>query len=797
MNKILLSACIVLLTIAALNAQSIIDQGQVVRGKIMDRASNEILQTAAVELLNHSPRIAIQADSNGLFALQNIPLGHQRFRVVAEGYYELIVPQLIVAGKETVLNIRLDEEITVSKIVVVAKRNNKKKDIRRYTNIKMEAVDEFNAVSNYKLNVEEVSKYAGNWGDPARIVSNYPGLFTMDDTQNYIVSRGNSPYGIGWNIEGIPVDNPHHFATLGNTGAIFPLLNINMFDNSDFVNGAMPANFGNAYAGVFDINLRKGNNEKFEFLGQFSMYGAEVMAEGPIKKGGASFMLSYRYGIFSLLQLLGLEFSSSSSPNYQDINFKVDIPTKKWGDFALFGTGGLSHVNLIGADSDSSALFVSKDINREVNTNSGIIGITHQKYLKSNTYLKTTASFYGFQRISREDTVTTIGKEPYQILDENLQRFRLSTTLNTKISARTLVRLGGYGNIELIDIDNHFLVRDLQQEYFEGVLYTAGAFATIRHKFSAKFQAILGVHGRYWSLNDNSWSVEPRFSLNWHVSKRHQISFGYGWHSKTAPLPILFHVQQLPDGSYDNANQELGATRSHHAVLSYNIYLAKYWSMNVNIYTQLNTDIAVNKYSSSFSLINHGAFSSFPKVSNLETTGLSFNYGAELALEKYFNKGYYGLLGLTYGRSRYRASDLIWRSTIFDVQYILQMVVGKEFKIGKEKRNTFYADFRYSGHGGTPYIPIDLVASQAANREIRDTKNAYTQRLGSYNRIDVRLGFRFNNNKGTISHHLYVEALNATNFKNDLQVVYNPATRTITKGKQFGLIPILFYQIRF
>lgn len=771
--------------------------GQVARGIVVDRASGVGIPEAAIELLNHSPRIAIQTDNEGYFELEGIPVGHQRFRVLAEGYYEVVVPELIVAGKEAVLTIAIDEEIETPIVTVEAKKKRNVKGIRRFSNIKMEAVDELNAVSNHKVNVEEISKFAGNWGDPARMVSNYPGLFTIDDTQNYIVSRGNSPYGIRWEIEGVPIDNPHHFASLSSTGGVFPLLNINMLDNSDFVNGAMPANFGNAYAGVFDINLRKGNNEKFEFLGQFSLYGAEIMAEGPIKKGASSFMVSFRYGLFSLLQLIGLEFSSSGNPDYQDINFKINLPTKKWGEFTVFGTGGTSHANIFGSESDSSALFVNSNINRDVYTNSAFGGITNRKNITSKLSVKTVLAHYYYDRSSRLDTIPNTTAQPYYQRDELLHRTHLSSTFNYKINAKTLIRSEAYGSAEYIRLNNRFLQTDLKDDFFEGWLFTGGGFATIRHRFSTKFQAILGVHGRYWSLNKDSWAIEPRLSLNWHIAKRHKVSFGYGWHSKTKPLPILFHVKQLPNGSYDRSNQQLGATRSHHAVLSYNAYLAKYWALKLNVYSQLNTDIAINNYPSSFSLMNHGASFDFPNAEDLVAEGISFNYGAELAVEKFFSRGYYGLIGITYSRSRYRASDNVWRSTLFDVKYVVQAVVGKEFKIGKEKRNVFYIDLKYNGRGGTPYTPIDLAASRQAGYEIRDTQAAYTKRLGAYNRIDTRLGLRFNNRKGTISHHFYIEALNITNFKNDLLVKFNPETNSIQKGLQFGFIPIIFYQIKF
>ncbi|MFT7073503.1 MAG: hypothetical protein ACJAX3_002500 [Patiriisocius sp.] len=45
------------------------------------------------------------------------------------------------------------------------------------------------------------------------------------------------------------------------------MLNNNILANSDFFTGAFPAEYGNALAGVFDLKIRNGNDEKFEFMG--------------------------------------------------------------------------------------------------------------------------------------------------------------------------------------------------------------------------------------------------------------------------------------------------------------------------------------------------------------------------------------------------------------------------------------------------------------------------------------------------------------------------------------------------
>ena len=90
-----------------------------------------------------------------------------------------------------------------------------------------------------------------------------------------------------------------------------------------------------SYSGVFDIKLREGNNQKYEFKAQINLYGIEATAEGSFKKGGAAFLVNYRYGILNLLQLLQLDIGTNASPEYQDLNFKIDIPTENAGSFSM------------------------------------------------------------------------------------------------------------------------------------------------------------------------------------------------------------------------------------------------------------------------------------------------------------------------------------------------------------------------------------------------------------------------------------------------------------------------------
>ncbi len=191
-------------------------------------------------------------------------------------------------------------------------------------------------VSARSFTVEEAMRYSGSLQDPSRMAQNFAGVSNASDDRNDIVIRGNSPTGVLWRMEGIDIPSPNHFSAFGTTGGPVTMLNINNLSNSDFLTSAFPADYGNALSGVFDLRLRNGNKNRYEFTGQIGFNGFELGAEGPLKIGnGGSFLINYRYSTLQVFNALGLEFGTGTAiPQYQDLTFKVDIPTKKPDDSA-------------------------------------------------------------------------------------------------------------------------------------------------------------------------------------------------------------------------------------------------------------------------------------------------------------------------------------------------------------------------------------------------------------------------------------------------------------------------------
>ena len=243
---------------------------QTIRGQIADK-ENKMALPAVLTLYRDSGLVTgASADVNGNYKMVNIPVGRYTMRIQFLGYNSTSISNLIViSGKESIINIELEESILTKEEVVIVGTN------RELT------INDFGTGSGRQFSVEETNRYAGSRGDPARMASNFAGVQGSNDSRNDIVVRGNSPSGVLWRFEGVDIPNPNHFAIEGTTGGPVSILNGKVLSNSDFFTGAFPAEYGNGVAAAFDLRMRSGNNEKVEFTGQFGFLGTEICAEGP------------------------------------------------------------------------------------------------------------------------------------------------------------------------------------------------------------------------------------------------------------------------------------------------------------------------------------------------------------------------------------------------------------------------------------------------------------------------------------------------------------------------------------
>ena len=358
---------------------------QSIRGSVVDSESKFPMIGAKIKVISITEKTyGAICDVSGNFEIKNVPIGKQILEVKSIGYATREIPVVVNAGKESIVNILLEEEAIQGKEVIVTGRR------------KGEVINEMATVSTQKFSVEETNRYAGSRGDPARMMSNYAGASGTDDSRNDLVIRGNSPLGIQYRIEGVAIPNPSHFAIAGSTGGPVSILNNKFLDNSDFFMSAFPAEYGNSTSGVFDLRIRAGNNKIHEFSGQFGFLGTEVMFEGPLsKKSKASYLIMGRYSTLTLMDKIGIQYGTDAVPTYGDGAIKLNFPMKKGGQISLWSMGGASEIAILISDQEepSTQLFGAQDRDQYFGSQMITSGITYKKPINKKTYLKTTASY--------------------------------------------------------------------------------------------------------------------------------------------------------------------------------------------------------------------------------------------------------------------------------------------------------------------------------------------------------------------------------------------------------------------
>ena len=776
-------------------------QTQTVKGTVIDQQSEIPLIGATIELISNTSLTGVITDIDGRFRLENVPVGRQVFRISYLGYNTVTLPNIVVtSGKEVILDILMEESVVQMDEIVVTAEVEKDK-----------ANNEMATISAINFSLEEVTRYSGGRNDVSRLVTNFAGVSISDDSRNDIVIRGNSPTGVLWRLEGVPIPSPNHFATLGTTGGPISALNTNLLKNSDFITSAFPSEYGNATAGVFDINFRSGNRDNYEFTAQMGAFsGLEAMVEGPLsqnKKG--SCVVAFRNSFIELADAVGIPVGTNATPAYRDLSFKVDFANGKAGKFSLFGIAATSDISFLGNEIDETDLFANPNEDSFADSRFGVIGLKHNYLINDRTYVRTVLSGSSARTIFSIDRLLPGEEDKLKVtsFNDELNRFAISSFINQKFNAKWTLRTGVltevYGlNTKVSDRFNKpdrdgdglpdlITIRD-----FDGALTLFQVYTQSKYKLNEKLTLNTGLHAQYLEFNDDL-AIEPRLAINYNVGKNQTLNLGYGLHHQMQPLPVFFLEEEIAPGQYERTNKDLQFTRSHHLVLGYEKKIGTDWRIRTEAYHQWLNNVAIESTPSSFSILNAGADFGFPERFSLVNEGTGRNYGVELTVEKFFSKGYYGLLTTSVFESKYKGSDGIERNTAFNNNFVFNFLAGKEIKIGKDKRNALTFDMKVTSAGGRYYTPVDLEASMLAGEEVLEEDLAYSEKYSNYFRLDAKIGFQLNSKNKKFSQQFFIDFQNLTDNKNVFVNRYNEVTNEVNTVYQSGFFPDILYRVQF
>ena len=774
---------------------------QTIQGTVSDAITGETLIGAAVRVVELQG-VAGVTDIDGQYVIKVPQSGRFTIETTYIGYEPSVMKEVLVAGaKEVVLDITLRENSMELAEVVVKPRVNKEATLNPTA-----------LVGGMMLSMEEASRYAGGYNDPARLVTAFAGVAGQGDG-NGISVHGNAPQFMQYRLEGVEIFSPNHFADLYSAGfGMVSALNSNVTTNSDFFVSTFNASYNNALSGVFDVRMRTGNNSTFENAVQVGTVGIEWTSEGPIsKKNNSSFILNYRYGFSTIARKLKLIETYGSQYDFQDLSLKLNFPTKKAGTFSVFALGFIDKSWDVELDiKDIHSIYDASD--QTGSLHNAVVGASHKIHFDSKWTWRTTVA-YNMQHnkvdmeywgLTFDENYKPTGFEgkdyPFSYLKQNEDRAVFNTELSKHITPRWLLQVGGEYSHRFFDL-NFRMAENVYEPVPTAPYYATKDNTGLASMFwsnlwtpSDKLSINVGLSANYFLLSKD-FSLEPRASVKWDPSERHSISLGYGLHSMIEKLDAYFF--RNPDGTL--ANKDLGLSKAHHLLATYMYKFTDNLNLRFNAYYQYGFDTPVGINGSTFCTVNR-LFNYIEEP--LINKGNTRNYGTDITLEHYMSKGFYGQVNGSLFKAEYRGLDKKWRNQMYDRGYMFKALGGKEWMLGKRKQNVFNVSIKYTLQGGLRHTPIDVDAMKANiaagiidDQPIYKEDQAMSLQFDPTSILDLTVSYKINCKN--VSHTIAFEGVNILQNETPYAERYDFVTGTLRYDKSGISLPNIFYRVDF
>lgn len=782
-NKKLSTALFLLAAILSLSA-SAQQLTQNIRGIVTDKASGIPIAYATVQA-EDIPDKGTVTDSLGNFILKALPLGRHTVKADFIGYETCVIREILLSSaKEVFLEIAMTENTQDLNEVIIRPQVNKEQPLNKM------------ALSGARMfSVEEASRYAGGMDDPARLVSSFAGI-SSGVSHNGISIHGNAPHLLQWRLEDVEIPNPNHYAdiaTLG--GGILSSLSNHVLGNSDFFTGAFPSEYGNAVSGVFDMRLRNGNNQKNEYTFQAGLLGFDIASEGPLsKKHNSSYIINYRYSATGLLDRLGM-VDLGGAFDYQDLNFKLNFPTRKAGTFSIWGT---SLIDKYGSDREEDPdkwEYLSDRADSKTDQYMAAGGISHRYPIGEKGFLKTTIAATYFKSTASMDMFDTrLNSTPYLDMSRENTNLVFTTSYNHKFSAKFTNKTGVTLTQMFYDMKMNltpFIGKPLNViSLGEGTTGLLSAYTSNSVGIGSRVTMSLGVNAQLLTLNKH-YTVEPRLGMRWQTSPRTSFALAYGLHSRMEKTDVYY--TRTPQTGDRPVNKDLDFTKAHHFMLTFDYKLSNDLILKIEPYYQSLFDVPV-RANDSYSVLNRDDFYVEDALVN---QGKGRNVGIDVTLEQYLSKGYYYLFTGSVFNSRYHGGDRVWHNTKFNRNYIFNLVGGKEWMVGRNKQNMLSVNAKITFQGGDRYSPIDEEAPlKHPDKEVQyDETKAYSKQFSPILLTNFSVSYQINKKKHT--HEFAIKLLNATGYKEHYGHEYNIKTGKIEENTALTSLPNIYYKIEF
>ncbi|MEZ4926357.1 MAG: TonB-dependent receptor [Saprospiraceae bacterium] len=753
---------------------------QTLRGIVRAASNFQPITGATVSIYpskSEATPLAVATSPEGEFEFENLRAGYYRCEVSAIGFETVYLTETQVeAGKEHVLEIELRSSNTELPEVTIATSAPGGRPLQ--------------PMSEIPLTRDQTLRFPAMFFDPGRLAAAFPGVSQVDDGTNMMSIRGNSPAMVRWRIEGLDIVNPNHLpnagtfsdAPAGASGGVL-MFSAQMLDNSSLLTGAFPAGYGDAVAGVMDMNLRTGNKREHEFTAQAGLIGLDLAAEGPLsKKHNSSYLVNYRYSTVGLLGELGVSFGDEQI-NFQDLSVNLNFTGKKGGQYSVFGLGGLSE-NVFTHKEDTTEIKYDKERHDiDFKSKTGVFGASGKWLSSPKSWIKAALVYscqnnYWNKQVPGEINNGAIDDRTEGRISSSVEyhlsysAHKFSAGLQSSITGFE-ANIGGAGNSYFQHVSHLNLQPWLRWDW---------------NSQNGRWNSQLGAQFHY-NTAYKELAPAPRGLLSYRIASKHRVSLSAGLYKQDAPIWLQYVTSPFPGPDY-----RAPYISSFQSGIRYTWNPSLFWKITAELFQQNLDNIPAN-LTSTLSLFNNPEF-----ITDQPVFGESKarNRGLELGVERSLHTGWFFAANGSIFRSDYQLIRDQWLHSRWDIGHLSNVTFGKEWQREKTAGITRIIGVGIRGvwAGGPREANIDLAASMSAKRTIFDESAGYVIQNADYFRADIRVYWK--RNLGDRRNSIFaLDIQNLTGQQNLAYHYYEPFTGKIENKYQLGPIPNFSWRMEF
>lgn len=741
-----------------------------------------------VEIIADEGKIGTTTDENGNYKIY-----------LSKGYHILtykymgMQPTLrkVQLYSDGILNVKLQQKINVLEEIYVSSAEEKEeREIIGYSKLKL-------------LDISEIPTLMGET-DIVKHSLLLPGIQSVGEMDMSFSVRGGKGDQNLILIDGMNTYSNSHFF------GFFPGINPSSISDAKLYKASIPIEFGNRLSSVFDINVNKGNPERFELEGGISPVSSNISINGPIIKDKLTFTSSYR-GTYStwVLDLIDIEEFENSTAEFYDFNTKIFYKPNPYNSYSIFYT-----------QSYDEFAFNRESIYKTYNT---IASINTRNYLSEKLVMDNVLGFsdYSTNRIEIPSDEYSNTKE-HNLLDFKLNnKYTYNYNDQNKITAGLdLVyqqikpwNIKPYNELSLIKEKELYTDKAINASLYLGDQINLYNKITIdigarlvsyfhlgeNNKFIyddniSELDIIDTVYNSNNEIIDKDFGLEYRIAGNYKLNRNQNINFGYNRNRQY--ISILTNTQAITPVSYwQLSNEYIPPQIADQISLGYNFTSKNnFYFISLDIYYKNIQNIKDFKNGSKFELNQH------PETEIVNAKGKA--YGVEFLLKKKLGR-LSGWVSYTYSRSFTKSISNLDDKTInngdyypssYDKPHNISAILNYE----PTKRLIISNVFNYSS--GIPCtLPESKIMMNDSYFLVYSERNKY--RLPYYFRWDISLSFKGSLKKDKLLSSLWTFSIYNILGRNNPYSVYFENNDNKIEGYQVSIfgsaIPTLTYKFTF